>query len=151
MVDEWEKKQELKSTPKLILNRIRTPDGTILTSYNVHDYVTHTDLNGYEYMVDGGLDYLRRNVNDIAYEELSVTDDAPFKQIRESLHWGTYGKKADQPLKYVPICNMTKDHLQAIIRQKMLKSTKKDWVLAYLQKELAYRKENNIIMPNDFT
>ena len=63
MVNEWEKKQELNSTPRLILNRIKTPDGTILTSYNRHDYVSYEDANGLEYMVDGGLEYLRRNVN----------------------------------------------------------------------------------------
>ena len=42
---------------KLILSRIRTPDGTILTSYHQHDYVTHTDKNGETYMLDGGSEY----------------------------------------------------------------------------------------------
>lgn len=142
MVNEWEEKQELKSIPRLLLNRIKTPDGTILTSYNRHDYVTHIDKNGHEYMVDGGLEYLRRNVNETPYEELSITDQAPFEQIRESFHWGTYGKKRDQPLKYVPICKMTNDHLQAIINQKM----GGDWVRSYMKEELSHRKENNIFI-----
>jgi hypothetical protein len=141
MVNEWEKKQELNSTPRLILNRIKTPDGTILTSYNRHDYVSYEDANGLEYMVDGGLEYLRRNVNNEApHEELSITDEASFEQIRESLHWGTYGKKRDQPLKYVTLCEMSNNHLQAIIGQKM----GGDWVRSYMKEELDYRKENNI-------
>lgn len=36
---------------KLLVNRIQTPDGTILTSKSVHDYVTHTDANGEEYIL----------------------------------------------------------------------------------------------------
>ena len=47
---------------KYLANRIRTPDGTILESMHRHDYVTYIDANGKEYMVDGGLDYLRRNI-----------------------------------------------------------------------------------------
>ena len=39
---------------ELLLNQIKTPDGTILRSHSRHDYVTHVDANGHEYMVDGG-------------------------------------------------------------------------------------------------
>ena len=59
---------------QLISNKIRTPDGTILQSFNRHDYKTYIDANGFEYMVDGGIDYLRRIiVDDAPYEELSVS------------------------------------------------------------------------------
>ncbi len=45
---------------KLIRNAIQTPDGTILESRHIHDYVCHTDKNGHYYAVDGGLSYLKR-------------------------------------------------------------------------------------------
>jgi hypothetical protein len=49
-----------------------------------HDYVTYTDANGLDYMVDGGNDYLRRNVHTEApYEELTIyEDETTLTQIR---------------------------------------------------------------------
>ena len=104
------------SNERIVSNRIRTPDGTILESMHRHDYVTYTDANGKEYMVDGGLDYLRRNVHDDApYEELSVYDDAPYALIREVFKWGTRGKDGKQPLMYVPLKDLTTEHIEAIL------------------------------------
>ena len=101
---------------RIVSNRILTPDGTILESMHRHDYVTYVDKNGKEYMVDGGLEYLRRNVHDDApYEELSVYSDAPHSEIREVFRWGTRGKDGKQPLKYVPLKDLTKDHIIAIL------------------------------------
>ena len=106
----------MMSDEKIVANRIRTPDGTILESMHRHDYVTYTDANGKEYMVDGGLDYLRRNVHDDApYQELSVYADDPHELIREVFKWGTRGKDGNQPLKYVPLKDLTSDHIEAIL------------------------------------
>lgn len=143
LVESWEEKmmQDLERRPRLVLNRIKTPDGTIITSYHVHDYVTHLDANGNEYMVDGGLEYLRRNVyEDAPYEEMSVTTEAPFEQIRESMHWGTYGKKGDQPLRYVTVSQMTDGHIKAILNQNMGAK----WVQEILEDELKYRAKKGI-------
>ena len=49
---------------QLLLNRMKTPDGTILTSEHVHDYKQHLDKNGDTYMLDGGTEYQRTTIND---------------------------------------------------------------------------------------
>lgn len=101
---------------KYLANRIRTPDGTILESMHRHDYVTYIDANGKEYMVDGGLDYLRRNVHDDApYTELSVLSTDEHSVIREVFKWGTYGIDGKQPLSYVILKDMSWDHIEAVL------------------------------------
>lgn len=99
----------------IIRNSIRTPDGTVLVSHSVHDYKTHVDANGEEYMVDGGLSYLRRNVNKEAAEELSLTLDDPHDILRTVPVWGTYGIDGDQPLCYVSVADMDTAHLEAVL------------------------------------
>ena len=101
---------------KYLANRIRTPDGTILESMHRHDYVTYIDANGKEYMVDGGLDYLRRNIHDDApYTELSVLSTDEHSVIREVFKWGTYGIDGKQPLSYVILKDMSWDHIEAVL------------------------------------
>ena len=128
------------SDKKIVLNRIKTPDGTILTSRHVHDYVTHIDANGEEYMVDGGHEYLRRNVTIEPFIELSVYDDATFEVIRESYEWGTYGKDGRQQLNFVKISEMSDAHINALIGTSYIPSHLKDW----LETEAVYRIEHNI-------
>lgn len=101
---------------QLLLNRIQTPDGTVLTSRHVHDYVTYADANGEEYMVDGGLDYLRRNVNYTPAKELSVYDDGTHETRRSTLQWGTYGFTGKDPLRYIAISDMNTDHIKAVLK-----------------------------------
>ena len=63
-----------------VYSAIQTPDGTILESFNRHDYVTHEDtVSGEHYMLDGGLEYTRGSVNKVQAKDLSVytTFDAP--------------------------------------------------------------------------
>lgn len=101
--------------PALVKNAIRTPDGTVIQSRHRHDFVTHKDKNGETYMVDGGLDYTRRYVNKEPYEDLSVSFDAPFEEVREAFEWGTRGKNGDQPMRHVKLSEMSDLHVAAVI------------------------------------
>jgi len=100
---------------KIIKSEMRTPDGTILRSRNRHDYVTYMDKNGKEYMLDGGLDYVRSSANGDE-EFLTVTTDSPHDEIREAVLWGTYGKEGDQPLSFIKLLDMETAHIQAVIQ-----------------------------------
>ena len=101
---------------QLLAQRIRTPDGTILQSYNRHDYKTHLDAKtGETYMVDGGLDYCRGIINVVPAEDLCVYVGDDFQHIRAAFSWGTRGKDGRQPLKYVPMKDLDTDHIQAIL------------------------------------
>jgi len=101
----------------LIRNAIRTPDGTVLESRFRHDYQWHVDAtNGLEYMVDGGLDYVRRTLN-VNHEpqDLTVMLSDGHAKVREAMTWGTYGPNGDQPLQFVKLMDMTTEHIQACL------------------------------------
>lgn len=101
---------------RLIYNAIRTPDGTVLESRHRHDYREYTDKNGLEYMVDGGLEYARRIIQDSApYEELSVSLEDGHEAVRGAAKWGTYGLNGDQPLSCVILKDMSTEHIQACL------------------------------------
>jgi hypothetical protein len=125
----------MTTEPRILLNRIQTPDGSILTSYNRHDYVEYRDrLTKEVLMVDGGTDYLRRNIG--TYEELSVYDDGTHLTRRSAIHWGTRGKDGRQPLVYKPIKDLDSDHIEAILKTQHQIS---DFYREILKDELKYR------------
>jgi len=122
---------------QIVLNQIRTPDGTILVSRNTHDYKTYTDkVSGEEYMVDGGCDYLRRNVNKVPYEELTVYLDSPYEIIREHCYWGSRGIDGNQPIEYLKLKDMESKHIVAILETQRLL----EWRKTIFEKELEYRR-----------
>lgn len=135
--------------PRLILSRIQTPDGTILTSYHRHDYVTHTDANGEEYILDGGNDYQRTSVNIEPYKDLSVWSDAPYEIIRESFHRGGRGKNGDEPLKWVPLSEMSDEWIKNCITYNDERGMSKSYANYLYCKELKYRQRMNIKIEDD--
>ena len=122
---------------KLILNRIRTPDQTILTSRHRHDFKSHKDKNGEIYMNDGGIDYIKRSVNIKPYEDLSLYTTDSFEKLRGGLEWATYGKNGDEPLQYKSISNMSTKHINAVL----LNCRVSDYMKEIFEKEIEYRKE----------
>jgi hypothetical protein len=106
-----------------------------------HDYVTYTDANGKEYMVDGGLDYLRRNVHeDAPYEELSLYSDAYHQLIRQAFKWGTRGIDGKQPLSWLVLQDMATDHIEAILETQ---TGLRDHIRQVFINELNYRGNQN--------
>lgn len=133
---------------RIILNQIRTPDGTILKSMHRHDYVTYTDQNGLEYMVDGGSDYLRRNIHvDAPHIELTVYEDSPFEVIRESYCRGGRGKDGTEPLTWVPMNQMNDNWLAACIVYNEERGMGDSFANKMYRKEQDYRKEHGITIP----
>jgi len=132
---------------KLILSRIQTPDGTILTSYHRHDYVTHTDKNGLEYMLDGGTDYQRVSSHPEApFKDLSVYSDAPFEEIRQVYCRGGRGKDGTEPLKWVPLCEMSNSWVEACIEYNEERGMGKGFANMMYASEMGYRIKNNIFI-----
>ncbi|HED05257.1 MAG TPA: hypothetical protein ENI61_01075 [Ignavibacteria bacterium] len=120
----------------LIRNAIQTPDGTILESKFRHDYQEYTDKNGKTYMVDGGLDYLRRSI--VGDEkDLSLYNNEPHEVQREVLTWGTRGINGNLSLKYVKISEMETSHINAVL----LEYHPMDIIEACMEQELKNREE----------
>lgn len=119
----------------IILNAMRTPDGTVLNSIHRHDYITHEDENGKVYMLDGGRDYVRCSAHG---DEVLMTlyADEPHSVQRWVLTWGTYGKNGDQPLQRKPIALMDTDHLNKVLED----CNPRDVIRVAMQEELIYRK-----------
>ena len=127
---------------ELIYNALRTPDGTIIESNSRYDYVTHKDVNGNEYMIDGGLDYVRSSANGDE-EHLSVTLEDPHDKVREYCTWGTYGPNGDQPLTYKKLCDMSDNHINAVLENvsRIRPSIKTD-----MRNELKYRNAVGVLV-----
>ena len=127
---------------RLLRNALQTPDGTVLESKTRHDYKEYEDANGWTYMVDGGLDYVRRSVN--KHEpaiDLILMEAEPHFFLRDYVTWGTYGKQQDQPLSYITIADMTDGHLQAVLdTQKNMYPQIGDLMVA----ELEYREREKL-------
>jgi len=125
--------------PKILSSQLKTPDGTILESFHRHDYVTHKDANGKEYMLDGGCAYIKRSIN--GDEELiTVTTADSHSVIREAVTWGTHGKNGDEDFKRVKLANMTGDHIKACLETQVANMLPA--LYKVMQNELEYRNEN---------
>ena len=119
----------------ILYNAIRTPDGTVIESTHRHDFVCHTDKDGETYCVDGGSDYLRRLGT--GYKELSLySEGVTFKAIRELFKWGTRGKDGIEPLQRKPLCELSDNHIKAILETQ---SHISDEVRGLFQQELKWR------------
>jgi len=128
---------------QIIQNAIKTPDGTILVSAYRHDYQQHVDItNGVTYMVDGGLDYIRRSGQN--YIELAVYADEPFEELRLKYMRGSRGKDGKQPLKHIVIAEMDDEHLLSAIKYNADSGNPNCLPNKLYAKELAYRQTKQL-------
>lgn len=99
---------------QLIYRAIITPDGTVLSSKNRHDYKKHTDtVTGEEYMIDGGLDYFRTNKNKVKATIFEIYNTDNIKLIRENFERGTTDEKGN-PI-YKKLKDLSNQHVENII------------------------------------
>lgn len=103
---------------KLLVNKIKTPDGTILESRSRYDYKEYQDANGKSYCIDGGLDYARMSYNGDEVD-LSVKVGVAHFIAREVTTWGTFGKCGKLPLHYVKVADMETGHIEAVLGQQI--------------------------------
>ena len=125
---------------KLLLNRWKTPDGTILTSYHRHDFVSHLDANGDTYFVDGGSDYIRLSVNAIPMEDMCVYTDSDYELIRSTICRGTFDETG--LMIWIPLKDMTDEHLRNCIeynRERKPEGEEDDEHTKLYVRELEYR------------
>jgi len=97
----------------LLVNKWKCKDGTILHSKHRHDYVSHTDVNGEFYFLDGGTDYYRHSGN---MEPMCVYSTDPHEKIRDNFTWTSYGINGDEEPKVNLLKNLTDEHIGAILR-----------------------------------
>lgn len=129
----------------IITNRIKTPDGTILTSRTQNDYVCHVDkITGAEYCIDGGNAH-RSHSGPTDYEDLTVTTDDSFEVIRRNMEWGA--KDAKGNIIWRTLLRMNDTHIQNILKtQKRIP----EYYKMYFINELQYRVSKGIKVENKY-
>ena len=126
----------MTTEPKLLVNRWKCKDGTILQSKHRHDYVGHTDINGEFYFVDGGLDYIRHSGN---MEPMCLYSSDNHSLLRDSFCWGT---RRSGSVVWLHPSDMDTDHIEAILQtQPHISTAVRDMFKNELQYRLDDKKE----------
>ena len=97
------------AAPKLLVNRWKCKDGTILQSRYRHEYVDHVDANNEYASVDGGLSYQRVSGE---LTSLCLYTDDPHEEIRMFFCWGSFLRGAKV---WIPLYKLGDSHIQAIL------------------------------------
>lgn len=129
-------KQDTNKEGRLLVLRMQTPDGTILTSRHQHDYQKHLDKNGELYFIDGGgIYYIRHSENTIPAKDVSIYVDSPFEEIRENLT--RFSSKTGEEVK---LKDMDIDWLYAILEYNIQNGigNNNKFALQYMR-EIVYR------------
>lgn len=124
-----------------LYNAIKTPDGTVLWCEDGHDCKTHKDkVSGENYMNDGVGYSIRRSVNNVPFEDLSVWSNDPFEKVRTAKFWASYGKDGKSKKRIMALEEMEDSHIRAILEtQRQIRGTS---IEKLFLKEIEYRITN---------
>ena len=100
------------NAPKLLVNRWKCKDCTILQSKHRHDYVDHVDANNEYSSVDGGTIYARVSGE---LTSLCLYTDDPHEDIRKYFTWGSYMGDFSGDKVWIPLYKLGDSHIQAIL------------------------------------
>ena len=122
---------------QIIRNQIMTPDGTILCSRHVHDYVDHVDTKtGRYYAVDGGFDYLKRVGEYEECTEMSVFVSDPHPKRREAFVWKAFTNTGYNSVsRLIKLSELSDEHIVNILATQRLVP----WVKSLFLDEQVYR------------
>lgn len=128
---------------KIAVNKIMTPDGTILESKHQHDHPYHKDkITKKEYSIDGGHSHLSASGPGDSID-LHVWGDAIFEVRRENMKWGHKGKEGESELTFVKISEMANEHIFNVLKN--VKVIEPLYVDTFLE-EIKYRRKHNIVI-----
>lgn len=88
---------------------------------------------------------MRTSNNKEPYENISIYTDSPYEEIRQYVKRGTFTK--DGYRVWVPLCSLSNDHLKNILTYNEERNIGKNWFSDLVEREIEYRKENNIEIP----
>lgn len=94
--------------------------------------------------MNDGLGYgVRRSINKVPYEDLSLTTSSDFKKLRCVQFWRSYGKDGKGAGKMMSLSEMEDSHIEAII-QMHIEHGSSSPVTTLFFKEQSFRLQNNL-------
>ena len=127
--------RQVETEKRCVYSALRADDGKIIESRHQHDYQHYTDKKGKQYMLDGGIDYVRWNGNG---ELITVCLEDGHERVREVLSWGTFGKNGDEKYHLVKLMDMDTAHIKACVATQPLMHPH---IAQAFKDELVYRGE----------
>lgn len=98
-----------------LVSQVMTPDGTILTSRHIHDYVTHNDADGTTYGLDGGCYYQKIIGTARNLKNISLSTKSPHEEIRQFFCWGSFLNNYQGCKHWIPLYKLGDSHIRAIL------------------------------------
>ena len=136
-----------KSVKKLVVNKIKLPDNTILESLNTIP-VSHTTAEGVTFTLRGGLLFSKVDIHipedleeaSTDYEDLCLHTDEHFAIIRNHLKIGDYLPDQKELKEYILLKDLTNLQLLDRITTRFATFLIDERLTPFLEKEVNFRK-----------